>query len=145
MAESHILSTLHRKRDAIEATITAHGKKIEGAKRDLLTVNAVLRLFELNGEPQEYPVRVDISRIRKRGEIVAASRVSLKAEGPLDTREFAQRLMRINGLDDGDAVLRQSVSYRIVQALSITAKRGRIETLGKRKGVRTWSVSRCFS
>jgi hypothetical protein len=103
-------------------------------------VNAVLRLFELNGEPQEYPVCVDLSRIWKRSEIVAASRLFREAEGPLDTRELAQRLVRMKGLDDGDAVLRQSVSYRIVQALSIAAKCGKLGSDGKRKGVRTWSL-----
>jgi hypothetical protein len=43
-------------------------------------------------------------------------------------------------LDEGDKVLRQSVTFRIVQTLSIAAKRGRFVNGGKRKGVRVWRV-----
>jgi hypothetical protein len=38
-------------------------------------------------------------------------------------------------LDDGDKVLRQSVAYRIVQALRLQWKRGKIESPEKRGGI----------
>jgi hypothetical protein len=138
MADPHILSTLRRKRDEIETVIAAYQGKIEDAQRDLAAVNATLRVFELTGEPQEFPVYADLGRLWKRGEIVAVCRDALTKEGPLDTRELALRVINAKGLDEADKVLRQTISFRIVQALSIAAKRGKIGSEGKRKGVRIW-------
>ena len=49
-------------------------------------------------------------------------------------------MVRSKGLDENDKVPRQTVAFRIVQALSIAAKRGRITAEGKRKGVRLWKT-----
>jgi len=140
MADPQILSTLRRKRDEIEAAIVTYESKVEDAKRDLAAVVATLRLFELNGEPQEFPAYAAIGRLWKRGEMVAVCREALEQEGPLDTRELAVRVLRAKGLDEADRVMRQTVAFRVVQALSIAAKRGTIGSGGKRKGVRLWRI-----
>jgi hypothetical protein len=141
MAEPQVVTTLKGKRTEIEAAIAAYERKIEAAKHDLAAVNGTLRLFELNGAPQQFPAYVDLGRLWKRGEIVAVCRQALEQEGPLDTRELAVRVMRAKGLDEADKVLRQTVAFRIVQALGIAAKRGTIGNGGKRKGVRVWRVT----
>ncbi len=139
MADPQVVSTLRRKRDEIESAISAYRAKIEDAERDLSAVATTLRLFELNGEPQQFPAYADIGRLWKRGEIVTVCRDVLAKEGPLDTRELALCVIRTKGLDEGDGVLRKTVAYRIVQALSIAAKRKRIASVGKRGGVRLWA------
>ena len=139
MAEPQILSTFRRKRDEIENAIAAYRAKIKDAERDLSAVAATIRLFELNGEPQQFPAYADVGRLWKRGEIVAVCRDALAKEAPLDTRELALRVIRSKGLDQGDGVLRKTIAYRIVQALSITAKRDKLGSEGKRKGVRVWN------
>jgi hypothetical protein len=139
MADPQIVTTLRRKRDEIEAVILTYESKIEDARRDLAAVVATLRLFELTGEPLQFPAYAAIGRLWKRGEMVAVCRQALTAEGPLDTRELAVRVLRAKGLDENDRVLRQTVTFRIVQALSIAAKRGRFGSEGKRKGVRVWT------
>jgi len=74
-----------------------------------------------------------------RGEIVTVCRAALEAEGPLDTRESALHVNRAKRLDEADNVLRKAVAFRIVQALSFAAKRGKIASEGGvRKGVRVW-------
>lgn len=140
MADPQILSTLRRKRDEIAGIIAAYEKKIEEANRDLTAVNATLRLFEMNGEPQQFPAYVDLGRLWKRGEIVAVCRQALSKEGPLDTRELALRVISAKGLDEADGVLRKTLAFRIVQALSIAAKRGKIGDGGRRGGIRVWCV-----
>ena len=140
MAEPHILTTLRAKRDDIQAAIEAYEAKIEAAKHDLAAVNATLRLFELNGETRQFPAYMDLGRLWKRGEISAVCREALEREGTLDTRELALRVVRAKGLDEGDKVLRQTVTFRIVQVLSIAAKHGRFRSEGKRKGVRLWAL-----
>jgi len=37
-----------------------------------------------------------------------------------------------------DTVLRQSIAFRIVQALRLQARRGKVTAFDKRKGVRVW-------
>ena len=139
MTEPNVVLTLRRKRDEIENAIAAYRGKLEEAERDLSAVAATLRLFELGDQREQFPAYADISRLWKRGEIVKVCRAALEAEGPLDTRELALRVLRAKGLDEGDAVLRKSVAYRIVQALGLAAKRGTTLTSeGKRKGVRVW-------
>ena len=140
MADPQIVSTLRRKRDEIEVAIVTYESKVEDAKRDLAAVVATLRLFELSGEPHEFPAYASIGRLWKRGEMVAVCRAALHKEGPLDTRELAVRVLRAKGLDEHDKVMRQTVAFRVVQALSISAKRGRIASESKRKGVRVWNL-----
>ncbi|ATQ69297.1 MULTISPECIES: hypothetical protein [Methylosinus] len=139
MADPHILSTLRSKRDQMEGAIRAYEKKIETLRRDLAHVNATLRLFELNGEHEVFPVHMDLTRLFKRGEIHKICQMAL-AEAPegLDTRELSLAVIQAKGMDESDAVLRIAINYRIVQAMRMQEKRGRVIGVGKRKGVRVW-------
>ena len=141
MSEPQVVNTLQSKRAEIESAIAAYEKKIEAAKRDLSAVNATIRLFEVNGERQEFPAYMDISRLWKRGEMFGVCKAALAKEGPLDTRELAVRVIAEKGLDGIDSVLRQSVAYRIVQMMTMNWKRGLVGSAGKRKGVRVWTVN----
>jgi hypothetical protein len=139
MADPHILTTLRRKRDGMEAAIRAYEKKVEVLRRDLAHVNATLRLFELNGEHEVFPVHMDLTRLFKRGEVFAICRQALEAApAGLDTRELGLAVIRAKGMDEGDAVLRKAVNYRIVQAMRMQELRGRVAGVRKRKGVRVW-------
>lgn len=90
MAEMQILTTLKRKRDDIERTITAYEGKIAACRRDLAHVIGVLALFEASGEPSELGAHVSIVRLFKRGEVFAICRKALEAAPDgLDTRELA--------------------------------------------------------
>ena len=141
MAESHTLVTLRNKRDEIERAIAAYEKEIEKARRDLAHVNATIRLFEAPSERTQFPVYVDTLRLFRRGEIADLCKAALKKEGPLTTPELALRLIRAKGLDEGDKVLRVSLTYRIVQALRLQWKRGKVESPEKRGGIRVWALA----
>ena len=82
MAEPQIVTTLTRKRDEIEAAIIAYEKRIADAKRDLAAVAATLRLFEMNGEPQQFPAYASIGRLWKRGELSAVVGPHWRAKAP---------------------------------------------------------------
>jgi hypothetical protein len=137
VADPHIISTLERKRDDIERAIAQYEKKIEAAKRDLSHVNATLAMFEAPEGRTQFPVYMDTLRLFKRGEIVTICKAALKG-GPLDTRELALAVIKAKGMDSKDAVLRRSIAFRIVQAMSLQAKRGKVTKAAKRKGVRMW-------
>ncbi|MFD0988220.1 hypothetical protein [Methyloligella solikamskensis] len=139
-SDPNIVRTLERKRHQIEQTIAMYEKKIQTARIDLAHVNATLRMFEAPDGRTEFPVYMDTLRLFKRGEIVRICKAALADEGPLDTRELALRVMRTKGLDQGDTVLRTSLTYRIVQAMRLQWKRGKVESPEKRGGVRIWST-----
>jgi hypothetical protein len=67
---------------------------------------------------------------------------ALRAEGPLDTRELASRVMAAKGLNRDDRVLAQAISLRIVQTLRIKARRGGVlDGSERRKGACVWRLS----
>lgn len=143
MADPQILTTLRRRRDQMEGAIRSYEKQIEALRRDLAHVNATLRMFELNGEHEVFPVHMDLTRLFKRGEVHKICQAAL-AEAPegLDTRELSLAVIIAKGMDEGDLVLRKAINYRIVQAMRMQEKRGRIVGAGKRKGVRVWRAGR---
>lgn len=67
-------------------------------------------------------------------------RAALEAEGPLDTRQLALRVAAATGLDATDPMLRKALAYRIVQAMTLAWKRGKIGCVGKVGGLRVWQV-----
>lgn len=140
MAEPQIISTLTAKRKAIERAIKGYEKQIELCRRDLAHINATLVVFASPERRTQFPVYMDTLRLFKPREVSTLCKAALAAEGPLDTRELALRVIRAKGLDEADNVLRRSIAFRIVQALSMQAKRGTITKMPKRKGVRVWRL-----
>ncbi|QXX75350.1 hypothetical protein [Methylovirgula sp. HY1] len=139
MADPQIVTTLRSKRDDLERIIKAYEGKIKAAQHDLMHVNATLRLFELNGAHEVFPVHADVTRLFRRGEMVRLCKDALAgAPEGLDTRELARAVIIAKGLDAEDAVLRKAVAYRIVQALTGQWQRGGLTSGGKRQGVRVW-------
>ena len=95
MGEPIVILALRKKRDRIEAAIAGYERKIKEAQADLAHVTASLRLFELSGDPSEFPAYIDLNRILRRGETTRLCIAALQAEGPLDTRELAHRVMAL--------------------------------------------------
>ena len=58
----------------------------------------------------------------------------------MTTRELAEAVIRAKGWDEQDKVLRSAIAYRLIQALNMQAKRGKVARLGKRRGVAVWSL-----
>ncbi|MGH6872970.1 MAG: hypothetical protein ACREHE_15850 [Rhizomicrobium sp.] len=138
MAEPIVILALRRRRDRICGVIAEYERKIREAEHDLAHINASLRLFELTGDPSEFPAYIDLNRLLWRGETTRLCLATLAEEGPLDTRELAQRVMRAKGLNDGDKVLGHAIALRIVQTLRL--KRMRVDGSERRKGVCLWRL-----
>lgn len=131
---------LRKKRDQVRDAVAAYEMRLREAQADLAHVNATLRLFEASGDPADFPSYVDLNRVLRRGETTNICMAALEAEGPLDTRELTLRVMRAKGLEEGDRVLANALSLRIVQTLRMRAKRGKVDGTERRKGVCVWRV-----
>lgn len=79
MGEPIVILALRRKRDRIESAIAGYERKIKEAQADLAHVTASLRLFELSGDPSEFPAYIDLNRILRRGEVTNICMAALKA------------------------------------------------------------------
>jgi hypothetical protein len=138
MADPIAVLALRRRRDHISGVIAEYERKIKEAQHDLTHVVASLRLFELTGDPSEFPPYIDLNRLLRRGEATRLCLDALAKEGPLDTRELTQRVMAAKGLNDGDKVLARAIALRIAQTLHL--KRTKLDGKEKRKGVSVWRL-----
>jgi hypothetical protein len=133
-----IASALGRKRDEIEAAITAFEAKIDAAREDLAAVDRALQLFDLEAGRVKAAGDFELERPLKGGESVAVRREALEPEDPLDAWRLARRAGRAEGLDDRDPGLFRLASRWVASALSAAGRRGLLAEGGKRNGLRLW-------
>jgi hypothetical protein len=140
MGEPLAVMALRRKADEISGTIANYIRLLRQAEHDLAHVNASLRLFAATGEAADLPPYVDLNRVLRRGETTAICMDALTAEGPLDTRQLAMRVIRAKGFSETDKVLAQTIALRVVQTLRMRARRNKVECVTKTKGVCVWRL-----
>ena len=133
MADLLVVQTLKQKRAEISGVIAAYLARIAQAKHDLAHINASIRLFE--GGEQERAQYIVSHGFFKKGEIADICVRHLKADGELDTRQLAERVMCERKLDVSDTPLRNSVVFKVVQALRHAERRKLVAMVEKRKGI----------
>src|SRR5215204_3737142 len=139
MAEIRTVTTLRSKRDEITASIANYEKRIAQARADLAHINAAISIFEASGDPKGFPAYVDIHRLLQRGEAMKLCFEAL-ADGPKTTRQLALHIMKAKGFDQGDKVLAKSICGRLIHALRMQWKRGRLVAKGRDKAARIWEL-----
>lgn len=138
MAELLIVQTLTDKRAEILGRIRAYESQIAQAKHDLAHVNATMELFVA---PERQRARYMVSHgFFKKGEIADICVRHLDVDGEMTTRELAERVMVERGLDSSDAALRNSVVFKVVQALRHAKRRKLVRMVEKRKGMCVWAA-----
>ena len=83
---------------------------------------------------------MDLNRELRRGETTKTCMDAFAAEGPLDTRQLAMRVIRAKGLSETNKVLAQTVALRVVQTLRMRARRSKVVCQTKTKGVCLWRL-----
>ncbi len=129
-----LLSQLARKRAEIAGAIKKHEASIAQAKHDLAHINATINILEGSDGSRTYIVSQGFFA---KGEIATICQRHL-TDGPLNTRELAERVMCEKGLDVSDGPLRNSVVYKVVQALRHAARRRVVVMIEKRAGICVW-------
>lgn len=140
MGEPIAVLALRKKRDQISGVIAHYERLMREAEHDLAHIDAALRLFEATGEAADLSPYVDLNRVLRRGETTKICIDALTAEGPLDTRQLALRVIRAKGFSESDKVLAQSIGLRIVQSLRMRERRNKVECITKTKGVCVWRL-----
>ena len=138
MGEALVIQSLKNKRAEIHGRITAYEARIAQARHDLAHVNATIRLFT---EPEHPRARYMVSHgFFKKGEIADICVRHLGVDGEMTTRELAERVMAERKLDASDTTLRNSVVFKVVQALRHAKRRKLVRMVEKRKGMCVWAA-----
>lgn len=141
MAEIRTVTTLTAKRDAIERAIKGYEAALAQAHVDLAAINATIACFRRDGEEAPVTPYFDLHRLFKRGEMVRIAMDAMASEGPLSTSDIARRIVTAKGFDQGDGVLRKAIAYRLVHALRLAERSGKIKDAGRRKHMRVWGLA----
>jgi hypothetical protein len=142
MAEIRTVTTLSTKREEIQRVIAGYEAKLAQARADLSHITAAIKIFEATDSPDALRAYVDTHRIWKRGELMTLCKGFLESEGPLSTKQLAERAMLASNLDASDKVLAKSVAFKIVQAMRAQHIRGKVQDAGRVKGARIWALSK---
>ena len=138
MAEPLIVQSLKDKRAEIHGRIAAYQAQIAQAKHDLAHINASIRLFT---DPDHQRARYMVSHgFFKKGEIADICLRHLEIDGEMTTRDLAERVMIERKLDATDTTLRNSVVFKVVQALRHAARRQLVRMVENRKGMCHWAA-----
>ena len=76
----------------------------------------------------------------KKGEIADICVRHLGVDGEMTTRALAERVMAERKLDASDTTLRNSVVFKVVQALRHAKRRKLVRMVDKRKGMCVWAA-----
>lgn len=137
MTDPLIIQTLTQKRAEILGRIKAYEAQIAQAKHDLAHINATARLFT---EPEKQRARYMVSHgFFKKGEVADICVRHLGVDGEMTTRQLAERVMAERDLDATDTTLRNSVVFKVVQALRHAKRRKLVRMIEKRKGMCVWA------
>lgn len=137
MSDPLVVQSLKEKRAEVLGRIAAYEAQIAQAKHDLAHLNATLRLFT---EPEKQRARYLVSHgFFKKGEIADICVRHLGMDGEMTTRQLAERVMAERQLDVADPPLRNSVVFKVVQALRHAKRRRLVEMVEKRKGMCVWA------
>jgi len=121
MAEPHVVAALKDKRARISGLITALEAQIGQHRADLLHLDATLRLFDADIEPETIPPKRPAARNDwfGRGECLRlAYSVLRSAPEPVSTGDVVRRLMMIKGQPVEDRGTMTLVRQTIVNSLT---------------------------
>jgi hypothetical protein len=143
MSETHVVSALMAKRSEVAGTIADLERRVAQQRADLVHVDAVLRLYAPELQPDSIPFRA----VRRRngwfkpGELVRMVLDILRvAPAPMPTREIAAAVMTRRGLDPADTHTARLVGKLVNNALSRQAG-DLVEKIALHRSV-TWRVRR---
>jgi len=139
MAESRTVETLERKRGEILRAIAGYEERIAQAQADLAHINATIAIFAAGDDGEATRPYVNLSGMFKRGEMVAIVKAAL-ASGPQNTRQLSAAVLKAKGLDPNDQVLAKAIGKRLIHALRLQARGGKLVAVGRHKAAHLWRL-----
>jgi hypothetical protein len=128
-----------KKRGEILRAIAGYEERIAQAQGDLAHLNATITLFASDNDGEATRPYVNLAGLFKRGEMVAIAKTAL-ANGPQNTRQLSAAVLQAKGFDPGDRVLAKAIGHRLIHALRLQARGGKLVAVGRHKAAHLWRL-----
>ena len=128
MADTHVISALRKKRAEVSGYIHDLEKKVRHLRAQLAHIDATIRLFSPETDPNAIPPRRVYRRSRyfSSGEVTKRCQDVLReASEPMTALAIAEALMATKGLSSDDGLLTRRVGDGVLAVMRKLAKRGK--------------------
>jgi hypothetical protein len=145
MANPHVISALRAKRAEVAGLIDSLERQVAQCRANLIHLDAVLRLYQPDRDPTEIKPKRSVHRNRyfASGELARLCLDAFRgASEPLPLTDIVERVIAAKGFDAGDRVLQAAIGELIKATLAPMRRRGTVEKIGRRSGVRWKLVER---
>jgi hypothetical protein len=136
------VNALRNKRAQIAGMIAMHEGEARQLRAELIHIDAVLRLFDPETDPEGLPISKAFPRRMAyfaKGEVSRRVYDALR-EGTTAANELAEAAMTEKGISEDDRHVRRDFVNRFHNMLHHMRRRGQTEKIGNRKGVR-WKLA----
>jgi hypothetical protein len=143
MADPHVISALRAKRAEVAGLIDSLERQVAQCRANLIHLDAVLRLYQPERDPTEIKPKRSVHRNRyfASGELARLCLDAFRdAAEPLSFPNIVEHVIAAKGFDAGDLVLRAAIGELIKATLAPMRRRGTVEKIGRRSGVR-WKLA----
>ncbi len=145
MSEPHIVSALRKKRAEMGGYIADLERKINREQANLAHIDATIRLFSPDTNPDAIPPKRAYRRTRyfRSGELSKLTLNVLRATNgePIAAADIARAVMLAKGLPANDDALAALVVHRVLTVLRRLAKRGTVVKTGKSRDAQ-WALTK---
>lgn len=146
MAESHIISTLTKKRSEILGEIQYYEQLMNEYKDDLSTINKAILIFDEDYDLDSIkPIKKRRNKYFSNGEAKTMILDLLRnKKEPLKTDEIGAILGIIKGLDMNIQQIKNNFNKSIVSNLALLEKQNLVERVGRDKITVLWQIKQIF-
>jgi hypothetical protein len=137
------VNALRSKRADLAGQIEMHNREVDRLRSELVHLDATLRLFDPYVIPDEiasrkrWPRRTDYFA---RGELTRLVFEALRENGTTAAGELATAAMTARNISENDGAIRRDFVARFLNTLHDLLRRGTVEKIGQRRGVR-WKLA----
>jgi hypothetical protein len=140
MADTHVVTALKAKREAIRKAIIEYEEKLKEARFEFITITDALKVF--GEKPGSYRASKYQNRLFRRGCLQRALFNGLReAQDGLDTVQLVDIAIKENGLDASDRRVREQVRRIVGKTLPRFARENKVVPGELRNGVRMWRLA----
>jgi hypothetical protein len=141
--DPHAVSALRNKRAALAGEIAMHTAEIARLRGELVHMDAVLRLFDPDTDPDDVPALRRWPRKTDwfaRGEIAQRVYEALRTQGAVSPTQFTDDAIKAKGWDGMSGKARRDIIARFSSILYTMTRRGQLVKVGRGQGVK-WTLA----
>lgn len=137
------VNALRNLRARIAGEIAMHGREIERLRTELIHLDATLRLFDPETDPNAVPSLHCFPKRTEwfaRGEVTRRTYEAIRDEGAISPRELAKRAMAEKGISETDKKVRKDIAALFTNVAYNLTQRGKLVKIGRGPDAR-WKLA----